>query len=219
MDLPDTGETQEDSSITYQGRWRRTEPQRQILNVPPTGHTTQLVVPSIRSCSIPLQVPNNAVLREQFHYLFMTRHVPADLGDFRPQYAVSSWLLQLQDRTIESLALETSITAFFAARVGRLHKDWDLVYKSRSKYVDGLAHLQRALNSPSTRLSDETLAACMALSFYELSDGPQAADENAYGTHYNGSMMLLQMRGPEAYGESVLGHALFLALRMQIVSC
>ncbi|KAJ5948301.1 hypothetical protein N7466_001316 [Penicillium verhagenii] len=142
--------------------------------------------------------------------------MPEEIWDARPRYSVSNWLLLLQGRTIESPALEISTTALFAARVGRIYGDRDLVYRSRSIYTDGLHQLQQALRNPSCRLSDETLAACIALSFYEISEGPPGS-ENAYGTHARGAINLLQMRGPEASGDSTLGHALFLALRVQII--
>ncbi|KAJ5912357.1 C6 zinc finger domain protein [Penicillium tannophilum] len=205
----------EESSVTYQGRWRRAEP-RQTGKAAPVTRTVSLpqYIPSPSlSC---MQVPTHVVLREQFHYIFMNRHMPAELWDSRPHYSVSNWLLLLQGRTIQSPALEMSATAFFAARVGHMHGDREMVYRSRSIYIDGLAQLQQALRNPLSRLSDETLAACMALSFYEISEGPPGSG-NAYGTHSKGAVNLLKMRGPEACGESALGHALFLALRIQTI--
>ncbi|KAJ5764868.1 hypothetical protein N7520_004427 [Penicillium odoratum] len=109
-----------------------------------------------------------------------------------------------------------SATAFFAARVGHMYGDWELVQGSRSLYIDGFAQLQQALKNPSSRLSDETLAACMALSFYELSEGPPGPG-NAVGTHPKGAIILLKMRGIEACGVSSLGHAFLLALRIQMI--
>ena len=162
----------------------------------------------------------NTALRQQFHYLFLTLHLPAEMLDkSRPQSAISmDWLLQLQDVVIQSPALETSIAAFFAAQVGRNYNDVDLVRQSRSLYVNGLERLQRALSSPQTRLSDETLAACVALSLYELTECPVGTPRaSAYATHQRGAMMLLQLRGPDA-STSPLGHTLFLRLRAQAVS-
>lgn len=146
----------------------------------------------------------------------MNVHVPAEVWDSGTQYAVTTWTLQLQGQPIQSVVLESSLMAFFAARVGHMHRDWNLVSRSRSQYIDGLAHLRRSLCNPLDRLSDETHAACMALSFYELSEGPRGS-HNAFDTHFKGATMLLQMRGPEACAYSPLGHTLFLALRVQIV--
>lgn len=214
MALPNTT-LHEESSVTHRGRWRKAEP-RQTGKAAPvawaTGLPQHIPSPSL-SC---MQAPSHVVLREQFHYIFMNRHMPAEQWDSRPHYSVSNWLLLLQGRTIQSPALEMSTTAFFAARVGHMHGDRELVSRSRSLYIDGLAQLRQALRDPSSRLSDETLAACMALSFYEISEGPPGS-RNTYGTHSKGAVSLLKMRGPEACGESALGHALFLALRIQTV--
>jgi hypothetical protein len=127
-----------------------------------------------------------------------------------------NWLLQLQDVVIHSPALDSTIAAFFAAQVGRMNNDVNLVHQSRSMYVDGLKHFQQALRNPQARLSDETLAACMALSMYELTECSPGT-QSAYMTHQRGALMLLQLRGPDAYA-SPLGQSLFLSLRTQTVS-
>ncbi|KAJ5673599.1 C6 zinc finger domain protein [Penicillium longicatenatum] len=213
--LPNTAASHEESSITHQGRWRRAEP-RQTGKAAPVTWTISLPQHIPSPTLSYMQAPSNVVLREQFHYIFMNRHMPAESWDSRPRYSVSNWLLLLQGRTIQSPALEMSATAFFAARVGHIYGDRELVNRSRSLYIGSLAQVQQALRNPSSRLSDETLAACMALSFYEISEGPPGSG-NAYGTHSKGAVSLLKMRGPEACGESPLGHALFLALRIQTV--
>ncbi|KAJ5642390.1 hypothetical protein N7490_006390 [Penicillium lividum] len=51
-----------------------------------------------------MKVPTHAVLREQFHYVFMNRDMLAELLDPRPRNSVSNWLLLLQGRTIQSAA-------------------------------------------------------------------------------------------------------------------
>ncbi|KAJ5088533.1 c6 zinc finger domain containing protein [Penicillium angulare] len=213
-----------DSSVTHQGRWRRSKPQRQIgksSTVWPVNSNGGRPLPISSTVTglgldfLPIPISANVLLREQFQYLFMSRHVPAEVWDSGPHHDVTNWLVQLQGKAIQSPVLDSSLMAFFSGRVGHMHGDWDLVAKSHSKYIDGLAYLQRALAHSSDRLSDETLAACMALSFYELSEGPGGSD-NAFGAHFKGAMMLLQMRGPEACAGSPLGHALFLALRVQI---
>jgi hypothetical protein len=83
-------------------------------------------------------------------------------------------------------------------------------------YVSGLELLQKALNSPRARLEDETLAACLTLSLYELSEATSGM-KDAYVAHRKGAMMLLESRGPEAC-TTPLGHSLFLAIRAQTVS-
>jgi hypothetical protein len=170
------------------------------------------------SVSLGRHVSANTALRQQFHYIVLNDHLPAEILDkSRPKSVVpTDWLLQLQDVVIQSPALETSIAAFFAARVGRKKNDMNLVYYSRSMYGDGLERFQRALRNPQTRLSDETLAACIALLLYELTEH-SVGTPSAYITHQRGAMMLLQLRGPDA-SASPLGHSLFVQLRAQSVS-
>jgi len=96
-----------------------------------------------------------------------------------------NWLLQLHDVVIHSPALDSTISAFFAAQVGRINNDVNLVHQGRSMYVDGLKHFQQAPTHPQDRPSDETLAACMALSMYELTECPPGT-QSAYVTHQRG---------------------------------
>jgi hypothetical protein len=145
--------------------------------------------------------------------------MPAHLLDNKNQLksvAGLNWLSELQDVAIQSPALDSSIGAFFAARVGRSNNDMDLVHKSRCMYLCGLEQVKQAVNNPQTRSSDETLAACVALSLYELTERPGGAF-NAYMTHLKGAMTLLQLRGPDAC-VTPLGHSVFLFLRGQTVS-
>ena len=209
----------EETSVTHQGRWRRRTkspqlplPTYKVAEPPPIWADTP---PSL---SLGRQVSPSTALRQQYHYAFLNHHLPAEMLDkCRPKYIVTmNFFVQLQDVEIQSPALETSMAAFFAARVGRKNNDMNLVYQSRSMYVDGLEQLRRALNNLQTRLSDETLAACMALSAFELTECP-VGTPNAYTAHLRGAMVLLQLRGPDA-SASPLGHSLFLGLRTRAVS-
>ncbi|KAK9774034.1 putative C6 zinc finger domain-containing protein [Seiridium cardinale] len=83
-------------------------------------------------------------------------------------------------------------------------------------YVLGLEELQKALNNQRTRLSDETLAACLTLSFYELAESTTGM-QSAHLAHRRGAMLLLELRGPMA-STTPLGHSLFLALRAQAIT-
>lgn len=210
----------EETTVTHQGRWKRTKSQQlppatiQVAGTPP--HWAESL-PSL-SLSLVRQVSANTALRQQFHYLFLKYHLPAEILDKGPPKSVvhTDWILQLQDVGIQSPALEASIAAFFAARVGRENNDMDLVHQSRSMYVDGLDKLRRALGNPLIRLSDETLAACMSLLLYEVSECLIDPSE-ACMAHQRGAMMLLKLRGPDA-SASRLGHSLLVDLRAQVVS-
>lgn len=128
----------------------------------------------------------------------------------------ANWILQLQDVEMRSPALQTSTAAFFAARVAQSNNDKNFAHQCRSMYVESLKQLQIAMACPRARLSDETLAACMALSLYELTGG-EGATGSAYMAHMRGAMALLELRGPDA-SASPLGHSLFLDLRAHEVS-
>ena len=173
-----------------------------------------------------LAMPCGKALRSQFHAIFMDRQLPDELLGVR--YSVSgsgggggvdeltgNWLAYLQGRAVDSPALEMALAAFMAANVGEMNRDDDLVARSRDMYAQGVGCLREALADRRTRLSDEALAACMALSLYELSVDQDPA--SAYKTHLLGAMALLQMRGPDGIN-SPLWHSLFLGLRRQIVS-
>lgn len=210
----------EETTVTHQGRWRRTKSTQppapakyQVADSPSAGVDKPLFP------SLGYQPSTSTALRQQFHYLFLAAHMPSQVleskSDMKSAAGVG-WLVQLQDVAIQSPALDTSIAAFFASRAGRSNNDMDLVHRSRSMYLCGLERVKRAVDNPRTRCSDETLAACIALSFYELTECPGGAF-GAFKTHMQGAMALLQLRGPEGC-TSPLGHSSFLFLRAQTVS-
>lgn len=131
-----------------------------------------------------------------------------------------NWIAQLQGGVIDSPALQTSVGAYAAAYLAHEKNDVALLHQSRQMYMRSLEHLRTALGKKRTRLSDETLAACLALSMYELAESPAAAaDERdpsgkagGYTTHLMGAMVLMEMRGPDV-NNSPLAHSLFLGLR------
>ena len=213
------GSSSEQGTVVHQGRWRKPELPRRVGTA--AGHQQQPPKPNLQIgnslVGIGRQAPTGSVIREQFHSLFLNEHLPSELlSPNRPKSAVSAnFLLQLHEVAIESPALETAVSAFFAARLARRHNDPNLIHKSRAMYSVGLEHLQQSLRNPRTRLSDETLATCMMLSLYELTEAP-VGTAGKYRTHQNGAMMLLQMRGPDACS-SPLGLSIFLGIRSQTV--
>jgi hypothetical protein len=208
----------EDTTVIYQGRWKKTKPQQPPLAAYHVVEPQQIWEDSPLSLSLGSQVSANTAFRQQFHYVYLNYHLPPEILDkSRPSSTVTrNWLLMLQDFVIQSPALEASIAAFFAAQLGRKNNDINLIHQSRFMYVSGLERFQQALRNPKTRLSDETLAVCMALSLYELHECPPGM-RSTYMTHQRGALMLLQLRGPEAC-TLLLGHSLFLGLRTQSVS-
>jgi hypothetical protein len=173
-------------------------------------------------------ITNISVHWQQLHNVFLETYMPRNgLGTSAKVHAQvdGNWILQLRGGVIDSPALQTSIAAFAAAHLAHENNDDTLVKQSREMYMRSLQHLRAALATKRTRLSDETLAACLALSMYELAESPAAgADEggssskagNGYTTHLMGAMMLMEMRGPDL-NNSPLAHSLFLGLRRYVL--
>lgn len=113
-------------------------------------------------------------------------------------------------------ALESSSLAISAAALGRLYDDPALVRESLKLYTQGLRELQKALWNPKLVYDDEILAACLALSMYELMECPAEA-WYAYASHCKGFLKLVQLRGVDAH-TSGIAHELFVGLRHQGVN-
>lgn len=208
-----------DTAIQHHGRWRKSYAQTPLVHAP--CYATEVPLKSTdasqlqRLCQRVSIIP---ALRQQFHSLFLKKYLPDDVlsSDRSRSLANSDFLLQLQAVSIDSPALEISLAAFFTAVIGRRNSDMDLIYRSRSMYVSGLEHLREAVDDHRTRLSDETLGACLILSLYELVNGAPEM-QSAYQTHRNAAMTLLEQRGPDA-SSLPLGHSLLLYVRAQTVS-
>jgi hypothetical protein len=212
-------ESCQETTVTHQGRWRKAEPREALLGVFQLERAGTLSwTERLLSPSLPGRISTKPAMRRQFHYLFLNHHLPAEVLDPNGPKSLfpTNWMLQLQGAEMRSPALKTSTAAFFAARVARVNNDENLAHQCRAMYADSLRQLQVAIANPRTRLSDETLAACMALSLYELT-GSEGATSSAYMAHMKGAMMLLELRGPDA-SASPLGHSLFLDLRAHEVS-
>ncbi len=101
------------------------------------------------------------------------------------------------------------------ARIGTRNCNEDLKHNSLCMYHKSLQELQKAINHPTLRCQEQTLATCIAMTMYEFAGGP-AQRTYEYVTHYNGTMELLRLRGPKANGVG-LGYPVFRALRMHSV--
>lgn len=238
----------DDGTLTYQGRWKGTAKKApispygtdpfEIAKCPPLQWTYDSDSNSDMSATeigvLDIQrIPMMPSLWQQLHHVFMSAYMPrGGLGGAeRAGYVTGNWLLQLQGRPSTLPALQTSIAAFASAQIGHDHNDGNLVAQSMQLYLKSLEHLRNAIANPTTRLSDETLAACLALGIYELTEKPiqprghprseeQRNEEpngsTAYGKHMTGAMMLLKLRGPDS-NNTPLAHSLFLGLRRQII--
>lgn len=163
-------------------------------------------------------VGTEAAWREQLFPMFLSFHLPNEIisGCKTTTKTMRSrnWLLNLSDTSLDGApALESAMTALCMARVGRRSNNMTLVQHSLRLYTKGLRQLQDAIHDPATQLADQTLAACMAFSMYEVSECP-SRHLNGYYSHHTGGLALLKMRGPDAH-ITPLGHSLFVFMRVQ----
>jgi hypothetical protein len=155
------------------------------------------------------------VYRQQLLDEFLAHTVPSfqKIGQRGSTHdANTTWLAMLPFLPDLTTALETSVLAICTATLGRKNNNPVLVRESLKFYIQGLWELQRALWDPKLMYRDETLAACMMLIFYEVSECP---DKTIAGwlSHMSGCAKLFELRGPDAY-DSELGHQLFLSFRL-----
>ncbi|KAK9252701.1 hypothetical protein V1507DRAFT_212584 [Lipomyces tetrasporus] len=155
---------------------------------------------------------SKASTRHQLINAFITTCVPDSelrMGRSGP------WLVLLPQFLMRTKALETASLAISAAALGRVHNDTTLINESLKLYTQGLRELQNALWNPKLMYDDETLAACLSLSLYEVMECPGDA-YNAYVSHCNGCMKLVEVRGIDRH-TSGIAHQLFVAFRSQAI--
>jgi hypothetical protein len=149
--------------------------------------------------------------RQQLFDSFMRSWLPLDeLGPTEDLFI--SQIAQLPNQTP---ALMTATLAISLCRIGRVNNDEYVGKEALRHYTEGLKELQKALYDPAQMHSDETLAACLLLSMFELFECP-GDSKAAYAIHNKGCARLIKARGPKAHKKG-LGHALFLAVRPQCV--
>jgi hypothetical protein len=160
--------------------------------------------------------PRNA-FREKLVGLFMDYHLPRGLiNSARQAVEQRNWLLLVLELPTLTPALENAVLALCTARLGRHNDHQPLVHESLSLYTSSLRELRLAVLNPTTRCDEQNIAACMALTTYEVIECPGRTNKG-YMSHYNGAMKLLQIRGPGAH-ISGLAHSVFQALRRHSVS-
>lgn len=139
-------------------------------------------------------------------------HLPQIAHGESALHPVASWLTLLATISDVTPVLETSILALCTATLGRVNMSKPLVHESHKFYTQGLWELQRALWDPKSMYTDETLASCMILIAYEVTECP---DQNINGwlKHMKGCSKLFELRGPKAY-ESDFSHLLFSSFRL-----
>ena len=143
------------------------------------------------SKSVPLHVAS----RQQLLAAFLHSYIPeVFLIPHRPgTTAETPWLVQITETNILTKALDTSLLALCTAQLGRLHDDPVLIETSLRSYTQSLREVQKALWDPSLMYHDETLAACLLLSMYEVLECP-AKSTRGWTSHFDGCTRLVQLR-------------------------
>jgi hypothetical protein len=126
------------------------------------------------------------------------------------------WLSNVPGFSRRIQAVESSSYAFCLAGLGRRLGDARMIRQSLSLYTKALRDLQAALFDPEMMYADETLAACMLLTMYEVAECP-GDGMRGFVNHYNGMSKLVELRGPQSH-VSGLGHKVFVHFRSFAVS-
>ncbi|GFG26695.1 uncharacterized protein AN5342 [Aspergillus udagawae] len=150
-------------------------------------------------------------IRQQLLDAFIGRCLPHPR--FRTRSWYKPWLFLLADIPTRSKALEFSTFAISSAVIGRRFNDSALVHQSLRAYTRALREMQKALWSGTLMREDETLAACLVLSLYELMECPDNGAD-AYQSHCKGYLSLVKARGMHAHTDGI-GHDLFVGVRLQ----
>jgi hypothetical protein len=159
-----------------------------------------------------------AATRQQLFNTFVSTCIPqgAQTSGMSGNTRGGTWILQLPELLMRTPSLEASMSAISASVIGRMHNDHALVKESLKLYTIALHELQKALWNPKLMYDEETLAACLCLSLYEVIECPGDGYQ-AYYNHCKGCMRLVEARGIDRHLSGV-AHELFLGFRAQGVS-
>lgn len=197
------------------GRWRiHTREKHSPLAATRAIHRTKDQLTQLTGIPVPI-APRHA-FREQFFSLFLAYNFPTvcqpSAGTVK-----NNWMLEVLRLPSLSPALENATLALCAARIGRHDKQVSLVHQSLSLYTQGLHEFSKDVGRASSCQDEQTLAACMVMMMYEVLECPGGTPDG-YQAHYNGTIRLLQMRGPQAHTTG-LAHSVFQSLRVHSVCC
>lgn len=107
-----------------------------------------------------------------------------------------NWLKMLPPKTGTNDLLDTAVRAVTLAHLGRLHGSERFLQESQPYYGRTLRLLGSALTDNLTGMAEETLAATILLSFYEMF----ASKSNlSWIQHAGGAGALMRVRGPDAH--------------------
>jgi len=166
----------------------------------------------------PQEVLLNNVFRDRLFALFVENNLSSAAKDsvHMPFAQRDGLLQQVLDLPNMAPALESTLLAVYLARVGRQHELPTIVHASLKLYTRGMSEMRRAILNKSSQASDQTLATCLALLMYEITECPGGTPD-AYMAHYRGTMQLLKMRGAGAHASGI-AHSVLHILRIHSVS-
>ncbi|EXJ80167.1 hypothetical protein A1O1_08309 [Capronia coronata CBS 617.96] len=175
----------------------------------PTVNTDSLL-PLLSLSFLVGHINPHPALRQQLLEEYLSLYCPkAHLGPMQRRL----WLFQLPIMPHMNLALEVSMMALCVAKLSDVYHDPTLRYESLRLYHRGIHQLQKALWDPKLMYHEQTLAACIALATYEMSQCPNESKQG-YVSHTSGCEKLIQLRGPDAHTDG-LAHQVFVQFRIQ----
>ncbi|KUJ10456.1 uncharacterized protein LY89DRAFT_740167 [Mollisia scopiformis] len=143
--------------------------------------------------------------------LYREQIISEFLYSYLPNGSTANWLYMLPSHPHFTAALEASSLAVCTAHLGHINSSPTLTQESLKFYVQALWELQKALWSDDLMYRDETLAACMLLIMYEVTECPDKTI-GAWQGHMAGCSKLFETRGPDSFNEE-FGHKLFMTFR------
>lgn len=180
-----------------------------------TSATSLTIRPYSNTIGGTLSPSTRSVYRQQILNEFLSLTIPSLPGVTQHETInepAASWLTMLPALPDLTSALETSVLALCTATLGRINSNQALVHESLKFYTQGLWELQRALWDPKLMYEDQTLAACMLLITYEVTECPNQG-LTGWLNHVKGCSKLFELRGPQSY-ESEFSYKLFTSFRL-----
>ncbi|KEF51148.1 uncharacterized protein A1O9_12762 [Exophiala aquamarina CBS 119918] len=182
------------------------------------------------------QTCNTAALRSQLYGQYIEEYLPHSSGvwpELQTDLEVlpsTSWLHAASSVPASTPLLPDALAALSLAHLAQGAKRAEFLYQSRTAYVRALQGLNKVLQRDGQHLQDDTLAAVMALSIYEVSNFKQpyfvdwadfrsqmqsGSRTRAQGwvSHIRGAQALVQLRGQRNFSNS-FSERLFLGSRL-----
>ncbi|RLL96744.1 hypothetical protein CFD26_103661 [Aspergillus turcosus] len=131
---------------------------------------------------------------------FLLTNFPAQFASCGARVEVN-WIDYARDRPMAttatvSQALLWAFRSIATLFVGKGNKDRDKITCSRHMYSRALGYLAGLIVHPKFSKDDETLAAAILLTIYEMADG---TGEASWLSHSRGVATLIRLRGPDAH--------------------